>query len=316
MTSKSFLAIGQVKDNQNKDFIIGKDIQPENISLNCGDTDGDKNNEILISIKKDNGYDLEVFNIDGILTNNYENIFKDKEKKLLILAGDTDADGQDEIIKIPNFSNSFIEIFKNGEKIKKFRAFNDIKIKLSGAIGDINNDGQDEIIIGAGKGGGPQVKIFNGKGNELTSFFVFNPSLRNGINVEVENIDEDRNKEVIVSQKNGGEGIIKIYKVDNLRTFFSTFLAYPKTIKTGAKILAGDLNNDNEAEIITMKDIENDNIEMKIFDSKGNIQDLDIIELSHITSKSKFDICEFKNKKAIVFTTQDNGNAKVNIIYN
>jgi len=88
----------------------------------------------------------------------------------------TDGDGQDEIVKIPSFSNSSVEIFKNSKKVNEFKVFNDIKIELSGALGDINNDGQEEIIIGVGKNGGPQVKIFNNKGNELASFFAFIPA--------------------------------------------------------------------------------------------------------------------------------------------
>src|SRR3712207_4530786 len=45
------------------------------------------------------------------------------------------------------------------------------------AMGDINNDGFQELVVGAGPGGGPHVKIYDGAGlqtgiqRELRSFF-------------------------------------------------------------------------------------------------------------------------------------------------
>src|SRR5947208_12900568 len=54
------------------------------------------------------------------------------------------------------------------------------------ALGDLNGDGIAEIITGAGPGGGPHVKVFDGRtGEGLTSFFAYDPAFRGGISVAV-----------------------------------------------------------------------------------------------------------------------------------
>src|SRR5262245_29673765 len=45
------------------------------------------------------------------------------------------------------------------------------------ALGDVNGDGVLDIITGAGPGGGPQVKVWDGTDHTLiASFFAFNPA--------------------------------------------------------------------------------------------------------------------------------------------
>ena len=54
-------------------------------------------------------------------------------------------------------------------------------VKLS--ISDLNNDGKAEIIVGAGKGGGPQVRIFNYYGDVRSQFFAYVKWFFGGVNV-------------------------------------------------------------------------------------------------------------------------------------
>jgi len=46
------------------------------------------------------------------------------------------------------------------------------------AVADLNTDGKSAIIIGAGAGGGPQVKIFSSSGKLLGSFFPYEQNFR------------------------------------------------------------------------------------------------------------------------------------------
>ncbi len=72
---------------------------------------------------------------------------------------------------------------------------------ISVAMGDINADGAPDVIVGAGSGGGPRVRVFNGAvilqtgfafnptiaGAVLADFFVYEPSFRGGVQVATGN---------------------------------------------------------------------------------------------------------------------------------
>src|SRR5205823_556167 len=52
------------------------------------------------------------------------------------------------------------------------------------ATGDVNGDSFDDIITAAGPGGGPHVKVFDGRtGAEMMSFYAFAPDFLGGVSV-------------------------------------------------------------------------------------------------------------------------------------
>ena len=54
------------------------------------------------------------------------------------------------------------------------------------AAGQLNTaTAAEEIVAGAGYGGGPVVRVFNADGTAFSSFFAYESSFRNGVNVAV-----------------------------------------------------------------------------------------------------------------------------------
>src|SRR4051794_10145643 len=52
------------------------------------------------------------------------------------------------------------------------------------ALGDVNGDGVKDMIIAPGVGGGPRIKILDGKtGTQIADFFVYEPSFTGGLYV-------------------------------------------------------------------------------------------------------------------------------------
>ena len=70
---------------------------------------------------------------------------------------------------------------------------------VSVATGDIDRDGVPDIIVGAGPGGGPHVKVFSGaNGAEIRSFFAFAATNTDGVNVASGDLDRDGHDDIIV----------------------------------------------------------------------------------------------------------------------
>ena len=118
------------------------------------------------------------------------------------------------------------------------------------ARGDFNDDGLGDIAVGAGIGGGPHVKVFNKKGQEVWSAFPFSENFRGGVDVAAGDVDGDGKDELIVGQFSQGQAWVKVYKVNDNKTILAEFIAFDQSFKGGVRLTAGDIDGDSQDEII------------------------------------------------------------------
>ncbi|MEK7189066.1 MAG: S8 family serine peptidase, partial [Patescibacteria group bacterium] len=79
--------------------------------------------------------------------------------------------------------------------------------------GDVDGDGELEIITGAGAGGGPQVRIFDQRGNVKGQFFAYDSKFRGGVHVTAADFDGDGVDEIVTSAGAGLSSEVKIVDV-------------------------------------------------------------------------------------------------------
>jgi phosphodiesterase/alkaline phosphatase D-like protein len=155
-------------------------------------------------------------------------------------------------------SNSMIQLRDvKGNLMKQFNAFPGFNGSVSVAYGDLNNDGVKDIVAGAGPGGGPHVKAFDGlSGNEIASFFAYDASFRGGVNVAVGDLNGDGRLELITGAGAGGGPHVKAFALNFSAGRATTqevasFFAYAPSFSGGVSVAAGDVNGDGAFDIIT-----------------------------------------------------------------
>ncbi len=207
-----------------------------------------KNTEIIDSVF-DNGSFVRVFNDLGKQQQNgffsYKANFPAQSQ---IIVSDIDGDNNLEILV--NYQGE-IKIYKNGQIIKSFKPFNaNFLGEISIAVADLNSDKTKEIIVGAGKGGGPHVRVFSKDGVPLIGgFFAYDKEFKGGVNVAVLDLDGDGNKEIITGAGQGGGPHVRVFSKDGV-PLIGGFFAYDKEFKGGVNVAAGNVSGDCNGEIV------------------------------------------------------------------
>jgi Domain of unknown function (DUF4394)/FG-GAP-like repeat len=136
------------------------------------------------------------------------------------------------------------------------------------ALGDVSGDGVSDIIAAAGPGGGPHVRVFDGRtGALIRSFFAFTPSFQGGVNVAAGDVNGDGYEDVIVAAGRGSPHVRVFSGLNGAELL--RFVAYDPAFRGGVRVAAADFNLDGRAEIITAAG-PGGRPRVRIFDGTGN----------------------------------------------
>jgi hypothetical protein len=181
-----------------------------------------------------------------------------------VAAADINFDGFDDIILGPGAGGSPHVRVLYGHDLSDMHNFHAYDVSFTGGVtvaaGRIDLDVFPEIITGAGPGGGPEVRIFNGRNVVLmASFHAYDPSFTGGVFVAAGDMTFDGSADIITGAGPGGEPLVRMFDGGTFRhpphlqrvLIGHNFLAYPAGFSGGVRVGTSDLNGDGRADIIT-----------------------------------------------------------------
>ena len=213
------------------------------------DLDGDGRKETIVA----NQSKIEIYKENGELINQFYPYTQAYHGGINFALADLDQDGTIEIITGTNKGGGpQVRIFnKDGVLIHPgFFAYDpQFRGGISLAIGDLNGDNINEIIVGAGEGGGPHVRVFNKDGKLLNpGFFAYDPQFRGGVHVAAGDINGDGKDEIITGPGIGGGPHVRVFNKDS--ELLQQFFAFESSQTSGVDVTVTDLDTDGIDEII------------------------------------------------------------------
>ncbi len=178
----------------NKFFVDSKNWRG-GLSVAVGDLDGKGNREIVVAYGQGKAPVIKIFTPQGHILSAfyaYEKKFRGGIKVAVSNVYGRRDHNKSEIIVAPGPGrNPQIKIFTNRAILKRqFLAFRtNWQGGVNLAAGDINNNGIGDIITGAESGAAPEVRIFDGQGTLLQSFYTWKTSWNGGANIGIININ-------------------------------------------------------------------------------------------------------------------------------
>ncbi len=164
---------------------------------------------------------------------------------------------ESELVVTTASGSSQVRVFdRNGNLKAQFFAFDKkFRGQFKVITADIDGDGYKEIIAFTGKGFGPQIRVFDHRGNLLTQFFAYQKSFRGGIEVNAADINGDSRADLVVKPHSAGSSNIRVYSYNSSSKKFALldwFMAYGEKFRGKINLTVADIDGDGKAEIITV----------------------------------------------------------------
>jgi hypothetical protein len=198
---------------------------------------------------------VKVYNADGSPNRDIDAFASDFTGGARVAVGDVTGDGTDDIVVAAGPGGApEVKVYDgaNGNLVRDIIAYDpSFHGGVNIAVGDVSGDGKADIITGTGVDGGPNVRVFDGAtGNQIDSFFAYEPSFRGGVNVAAGDVNADGHADIVTGTGVGGGPRVQTF--DGVTgAELSNFFAYDPSVRGGVTVAAGDLSGSGHADIVT-----------------------------------------------------------------
>ena len=223
--------------------------------LACGDVNADGQADLIVAAGPDGSPTIRIINgRNGALIDDFLAFPANFTNGMYAAAGDVDGDGRADVIAgAGSGANPAVKVFSGADRslIRSFFAF---APSFTGGVrvaaGDVNGDGHADIIVGAGPGAKPEVRIFDGVTLAMIDdFSAFSDSFLGGVYVASADLNGDGVADIIVGADAGGTPTVAVFSGVN-HAPLESFYAFDVGFSGGVRVGAGDVNGDGKNEII------------------------------------------------------------------
>jgi hypothetical protein len=214
------------------------------VTVAVGDINGDGIPDIITGTGPGGGPNVKVFsglNFEQIAS--FMAINPDFRGGINVAVGDVNGDGKNDIITGAGSSGGPQVTVYSGSNFALIRNFFAYSSSFRGGVNVaaavIGANTYADIITGSGNGGGPQVKVFDGKSlSVVNSFFAYESSFQGGVYVAAGDLNGDGNTEIVTGPGLGGPPSLVEFNAMT-GTVMNTVTPFGPDFETGLPLTGG-----------------------------------------------------------------------------